>query len=109
MLRVPFRNYVYVSLGLNLLTALGVILIKGSLPPVVPLFYGKPLGEGQLIPTLGLLVAPGVSTLITLVNVVLGLAIKDDFLKKILISSAFLVSMLTTITVVKIVSLVGFF
>jgi hypothetical protein len=107
--RLPMKKFMYSSIGLSFFTALVVIALKGLLPPEVPLFYGKPTGEEQLVPTLGLLIAPGVSLLIVIINTIFVGLIKDLFLKKTLIVSSLFVSLLTTITVFKIVFLVGFF
>jgi len=106
---LPFKNYLYLSLGLDVATILVIFFFKSFLPPVVPLLYGNPTGTGQLIPTLGLLIAPGVSLVITIINTILSLLTKNDFQRKILMLSAFIVSILTTITVIKIFFLVGYF
>lgn len=107
--RLPMKRFMYSSIGLSLFTALAILGLKGLLPPEVPLFYGKPTGEEQLVPTLGLLIAPGVSLLIVILNTIFVGLTKDVFLKKALIISSLFVSVLTTITVIKIIFLVGFF
>jgi len=107
--KVTYRNYFLAAAILEIVTAFTVLLIKKFLPPLVPLFYGRPTGEGQLTTTLGLLIAPSASFLITISNLFLSLWVKDDFLKRILAISALAVSVLTIITIVKIVLLVGFF
>ncbi len=78
------------------------------MPPLAPLFYGRPVGEAQLTNSLGLLIAPGTSFLITVLNLFLSLWTKDDFLKKLLAVSTIVISVLTAITVTKIILLVGF-
>ncbi len=106
---MSFKNYIYFSLVINLLTA-GLVFAVGSfLPPVTPLLYGRPVGVGQLVPTLGLLIAPGVSFFITIINIILIIKTKSDFLKKVFFAAIVLTSVLTTITVIKIIFLVGFF
>ncbi len=109
LLKLPSRNYVYASFGISLFVSLLVILLKGWLPPEVPLFYGRPVGEEQLVLTFGLLIAPGVAILITILNIILVKTIGDMFLKRALIMASFFVSILTAITVLKIIFLVGFF
>lgn len=106
---LPFKGYLYASLALNILTFLAIFLAKSFLPPVVPLFYGRPEGAGQLVASLGLLIAPLTALAITLLNMVLGGVIKQTFIQKVLIVSTFLISVLTAITVFKIVFLVGMF
>ena len=107
--KIPYRNYFLAAFMINVGVSLLLILLKSFLPPLAPLFYGRPTGEAQLTNTLGLLIAPGVSILITMVNLILSLWIKDDFLEKLMAFSAIIASVLTTITIIKIVLLVGFF
>ena len=106
---ITYRNYFLAAIIINVGLALGIVLLKSFLPPLAPLFYGKPVGEAQLTSTFGLLVAPGVSFLITILNILLSLWVKDAFFKKILAISAIIVSVLVAITIIKIIILVGFF
>ncbi|HJY98278.1 MAG TPA: hypothetical protein VJ227_01035 [Patescibacteria group bacterium] len=106
---VPFKGNFYLSASLNLLTVVVYFAASNFLPPVAPLLYGHPEGEAQLVPKLGLLLAPATAFLITLINVFLALLVKSDFLQKILVVSALLISLLTTITVLRIIFLVGSF
>ncbi len=110
---VPVKSqanaFFYGSLALGVFSILLILITKSLLPPLVPLFYGKPAGESQLVPTLALLIAPAVSILITLINTLLASFTKEDFLKKILTVSSFFVSLLISLTVFKIIFLVGFF
>ena len=107
--KIPLKKYLYLAAALNLITIFTIVLVKTSLPPVVPVLYGRPTGESQLLPTLGLIIAPSVSLLILVSNCVVATLSKDLFLKKVLVLTALLVSLLTTIAVVKVVLLVGFF
>lgn len=106
---LPFAEYIVISVVLSLVTIAMTVILTGKLPPVVPLFYGRPVGEGQLVPTLSLLLAPGAAIILTIINTFLAILSKDDFLKKILVLTSFLVSLLLCITVAKIILLVGFF
>jgi hypothetical protein len=107
--KVTYRNYFLASIIIEAFLALSIILLKNFLPPLVPLFYGLPAGEEQLTSTLGLLIAPGVSSLMTIVNLCISFWVKDDFIKKILAISTTALALLATITVIKIILLVGFF
>lgn len=107
--KITFNNYFLVAAVLNLLSLLAPVVLRAFLPPIVPLFYGRPTGEGQLISTLGLMIAPATALLITAINLLLNLWTKDDFLKKILAVAALIISIVTTITVIKVILLVGFF
>ena len=109
MKNLVFKNYYYSAAALSGISILGIFFLQSFLPPVVPLFYGGTAGEGQLVPALGLLIAPGASLIITVLNIGLSMTTKDDFSKKALAISALVVSILTTITLIKIVFLIGFF
>lgn len=107
--KVTYRNYFLAAIIINICVVILFLLLKGFLPPLTPLFYGKPVGELQLTSTFGLLITPGVSFLITVLNILLSLWVKDDFLKKILAITTIIVSLLVAITTVKIIFLIGFF
>jgi len=105
----PLKEYIYISLGMVAISTVTILILANSLPPIVPFFYGKAVGEGQLVKSLGLLTAPGLSLLIVVLNTALATTIENSFFKKILIMCAFLFTLLMTITIFKIVFLVGFF
>lgn len=107
--KVTYRNYFLAAIIISVVAAVSLLLIKSFLPPVVPLFYGRPSGEAELTMALGLFIAPGASLAVTFLNLLLSLWVKDDFLKKILAISSIVISALMAITIVKIVFLVGFF
>lgn len=107
--RIPYKGCVYLSVFLNIVSAIVILALKGFLPPVVPLFYGLPTGAEQLTPKLELFLVPTVGLIITAINVLVSIFSKDDFLKKSLIISTTFISLLLTVTVIKIVLLIGFF
>lgn len=107
--KVTFPNFFIAAGVLNLVTALAILAVRSFLPPVVPLFYGKPGGADQLASSIFLLIVPGVSLLISGVNVFINSASKDDFIKKFLGVASLIVSVMATITVAKVILLVGFF
>jgi len=107
--KTPFKGYVYFSFGLNLILIVAILVLRDLLPPVVPLFYGLPIGTDQLISTTTLVVAPIAGLVITLTNVFISNLLSDGFLRRSLIISSGFVSLLLAITVIKIVLLVGFF
>jgi hypothetical protein len=104
-----FRSFFLAAIIINAGSIAAVFLFRSFLPPVVPLFYGRPDGAAQLVQPMLLLIAPGVSMLITILNLLLSTQSKDIFLKKLLAVTAFIVSFISLITIVKIVLLVGFF
>jgi hypothetical protein len=107
--KIPYKGSIYLSASLNIVSAIIIFALKGFLPPVVPLFYGLPTGTEQLTPVLGLFLVPIVGLVVIAINVLLSIFTKDDFLKKSLIISSVFISLLLTVTVIKIVLLVGFF
>ena len=107
--KIAFKNFFFVAIIINILAVIAIIILKDFLPPRLPLFYGRPVGETQLVGTLGLLVAPAASFLITMLNLVVSFSIKDDFLKRIIAVATLTISILTAITILKIILLVGFF
>lgn len=106
---LPDKGYVYFSVILSLLSAISIIVLKSFLPPVVPLFYGLPVDSSQLVPSLALLIAPGVAILITFINISLTNLSDDVFFKRTLVASQAFISLLLGIAVLRIVLLVGLF
>ncbi len=103
------RGYYIAAFVLNLITVISILGTKVFLPPVVPLFYGKPVGNDQLASNLFLLIVPIISFLISILNFIISNKLTDEFIKKILSISSFVVSFMAVITVIKIILLVGFF
>lgn len=96
-------------LGLTSLIFGGVIflLLSNKLPPQIPLFYSKPWGEEQL----GIIYFLGIPLLLSgaflVINTIAASYLSDyPLLKKTLVIGAATVSVLASITVVKIILLV---
>lgn len=106
---LPFSNWVYASFIVNLVVIVFVLVVRRWLPPQVPLLYGMAEGEGQLSGSI-FLTAPALAAIaVTFVNIFVSLTQKDAFIKKTLIVAGLAATFLATITVVKIVFLVGSF
>jgi hypothetical protein len=106
---LPYKGYIYFSVALNIVSIILIFVLRGFLPPVVPLFYGLPVGSDQLTPSFGLILAPIAGLAIMTINSLVSNFIKDTFFKKTLIISSAFISLLMAITVSKIILLVGFF
>lgn len=105
--KLPLKGYFNASLIINFLIILFSLLIQKRLPPQIPILYGLPQGEVQLLPPIGILI-PSVSSLIfVLLNLFLINIIKNEFIKKTLVIAGFLIAVFASITVVKIIFLVG--
>jgi hypothetical protein len=105
--KIPFKKTVFALIFFNLLMVALVLIAQRILPPVVPLFYGRPQGGEQLAQSLFLSLPPFISLLITLVNLAFIYLLENRFLQKVLLGLAIGVTILSTITVFKIISLVG--
>lgn len=95
------------SLAIALITILIVVVLQTKLPPQVPLFYGAAEGEAQLVPTWGLVIPSAFSLLVVVANTALLSFTKQEFIQKVLIFSAFVVTLFSTVTTIKIILLVG--
>jgi hypothetical protein len=101
------KNYFFGPLAINFFTCLIALLAQVVLPPQIPLFYGLPVSTEQLSPSLGLLIPGGLGIVINSANLLLWLKIKDNYLKRILLISSYIVSFFAVITTIKIIFLVG--
>lgn len=107
ILSTPFWRESVIILGFNAFLVLVFFLFQNTLPPVIPLFYGMPKGTEQLAPRIGIILPPTVSMAITATNFIFLSATKNDFLLKLLIAISFIITLLSTVTVVRIFMLVS--
>jgi hypothetical protein len=101
------KNIVLPLLSVNVVIILLILALQNRLPPVVPLFYGKAQGEEQLVSRLWLTLPSLVSILIIIVNTLFIRLIKDAFLQKVLLGLIIVSVALSSITIVKIIFLIG--
>ena len=107
---IPFSKALVASLGMNGLIVVLYLVFVNYLPPVVPLYYGAADGEAQLANRSAIIIPALTSLTITIINLILTkTVIKNDFAKKVLILGAIGTTVLTTITTLKIIMLVGSF
>ncbi len=106
---IPFKDFVGLAFLINIIVIALVVLIQRFLPPRIPLFYGLPEGEEQLVSSLSLIIPSLASLIIMIMNIILSYFLKNEFLKKFLIITAIGAGLFSTITTIKIVSLVGSF
>lgn len=108
--RIPqhIQGYI-VLLSFNILIA-GMILASASnLPPQVPLLYGRAVSDEQLVDNT-LLILPALSAaLITVINGLLSFITTDHFIRRILIGTSVVAALLSAITTIRIMMLVGSF
>lgn len=86
-----------------------IILAWSRLPLQLPLFYSRPWGEEQLTSPTGLLLLPGLSFLVFLVNFFLMAFVpkKEKLIRQTLITSVMVFNLLCLVTLIQIVKLVG--
>lgn len=103
-------NKLYLWIGLSplilaLLLSFTIIILLKFLPPRLPLFYSLPWGDGQLATHQQFLIIPASIALITLLNLIISwqLHYQQIFFKKVLLLSSAVVSLILTITFIKIV------
>lgn len=73
----PFSRSFYIWSSIGVLLMLLIIAgLWGFLPAEVPIFYTLPWGEGRLAPKIMLLIMPLISTLIIVINIILGKSLK---------------------------------
>lgn len=105
--KVPFKSYLLGSFILTLITIAFIVFSQGKLPPEVPLFYGAAEGEAQIASS-WMLIIPSVFSIFTiLTNFVLATIVGDEFIKKVLVISALIVTLFSVVTTFKIIFLVG--
>jgi len=104
---MSFSRESIIIFGFNAFLVLVFLLFQNTLPPVIPLFYGMPKGTAQLAPRIGIILPPAISAAITVTNIALLSTTRNDFLQKLLIVISFIVTLLSTVTVVRIFMLVS--
>jgi len=106
---IPFKKIIIGSLLVNLTVVVLVFATKNSLPPVVPLLYGLPQGQDQLVNT-NFLVMPAIfSIAIIAANTLLIKIVDNDFIQKVFLGLIITSTSLSTIAIIRVMLLVGSF
>jgi len=104
---LPFKRWSIFLIAVNLIIILLVVFAQKILPPTIPLFYGNPYGTEQLSSRINLIL-PSLSALfISIISIIIGILTQDDFLKKVLFGGILATTLLSAITTIKIILLVG--
>lgn len=95
----------FIPLFLSLFISLFIAFSAKFLPPKLPLFYSLPWGETQLVNHSQLLIIPAIISLVTLCNLIISWQLHptQTLSKNILLFSSLLISLILTITFIKIV------
>jgi len=85
-----------------------IIWFYNQLPPQIPLFYSRPWGESWLASSSSIIILPLFSIITLLTNYFLALYLysKKILLSHLLVIFGFIISLFSTISVLKIISLV---
>ncbi len=96
------------TLLLCTISVLGIIIFWQKLPPIVPLWYSKPWGAERLAPPFWLFLLPASSLVITGINISIASILTNEYLvfSQTLTLSSLVISILSTITLVKIITMV---
>ncbi len=106
---VPYKEFFGFCLLFNVCVAALIIIFKNTLPPVVPLMYGLPVGEEQLVPRILLTVPSVVSIILIIINMVIAKLLGGTFVQKVLVGLTMAITLLAAVTTVKIFFLVASF
>lgn len=101
------KNAWLFSIIINLFLIIGIFLLQKKLPPELPLFYGLPEGEGQLVKTNLFALPPLLAVGFSLINFLIYNKVEDKFIKEVLIYSLLFLSFFSLVTVLKVAFLVG--
>lgn len=107
MKNLAYKNPIIFVFFVNLLLIVFAVSMQAFLPPVVPLLYGLPKGEEQLVPKIFLALPAIASEAVLIINALLIRFLKDDFLQKSLFYLIVAVCALSAITTLRIFFLVG--
>lgn len=90
---------------LSLMITLTIFTTLGFLPTRLPLFYSLPWGDRQLATHQQFLIIPASISLIALLNLIISWQLhpSQSFFKKVLLGSSIVVSLILTITFIKII------
>lgn len=102
---IPFKNPLITAVSANIIIILIILLLQGFFPPQVPLLYGLPEGEVQLVSSLSLTIPSLISLFIIAINVFISYLLKEDFFKRLLIITAVGLTIFSATTTIKIVLL----
>jgi len=105
--KVPFSKQVVYCLLINLVMILLAALSIFVLPPEIPLLYGLPEGNDQLVKSWAITIPNLTALLLMLINTIFAINTKDEYIKKIIVLAGFTATFFATITVIKIFFLVG--
>ena len=103
------KGFIYVSIIICMFSIVFVLAIQKKLPPEIPLFYGLAEGQEQLAGSLWLILPSLTSLGIILINSLISVFWKNEFLQETLTLTSLAAAILSVITTLKIALLIGSF
>lgn len=105
---MPNKTYLWLSLSpvvVACLLSFIILLFSPLLPTKLPLFYSLSWGDKQLATPEQFFIIPAIITLITLINLIISwqLHLSQSFLKKVLLFTSLITTLILIITFIKIV------
>jgi len=101
--KLVFINFLPLLIAL----VLGILILffPRLLPNKLPLFYSLPWGESQIASRQQFFIIPAAIVLISLVNIIMSWQLHQTqtFFKRILLISSFIVSIILSVTLIKII------
>lgn len=105
--KLPLKNLYVVSFALNVLAIVSSLFATFILPPEVPLLFGLPQTEEQIVPSFLVSLPNAVALIITFLNALLAIYLDDAYLKRVLSFVSLAITILSLIATSKIIFLVG--
>lgn len=102
---IPHIYWILTALAINVILIIMLVLFSSKLPPQTPLYYGLPRGERQLSAPSSLILPLALSSLFVAINSIIANFSDNQFLKNTLIATSLFSSLLSIVTVVKIILL----
>ena len=102
------KLYFWISvplLTLSLIMAVVIMILFKFLPPKLPLFYSVAWGNGQLATHQQFLIIPAIISAVALLNIIISWQLhhQQSFFKKMLFAQSVLITLILTITFIKII------
>lgn len=107
--KLPLKRVILASLIINVSILILSLVAQIILPPIVPMFFGLPQTEEQLVPSILIGLPQIVSIVFILINTLISINIDGQYIKKMLAFTSLSLTILSTVATLKVIFLVGTF
>lgn len=101
------NRHLFFFLAFNIVFTLTIFAVFSKVPPLIPMYYGAPIGELQLATKAAIFIPTIFALIITLISLILSTIISDTFLKRTFIFASGVITFLCFYTTLRIIFLVG--